>query len=117
MAAKTDRELSVDTAITHVLDAERDALAQVEACEEQADEIIRKARQTIRGMVRRTDERISSLHAGCARRNLELIAELEDAALVDESQPNRGDGTDDCLAAVVADVARRLTTREPDGVD
>jgi hypothetical protein len=117
MANETDKRLSVDTAITLVLNAERDALAQIDACEKQADDIIREARHTIRGMVRRTDERISRLHAGCARRNRDLIAELEGAAGAGQAPPGQDDGWEERLAAAVADAARRLTTLEPGGVD
>jgi hypothetical protein len=117
MAKDTDNELSVDTAISLVLDAEQDALAQIEKCEARADEVMRETRQVIRAMVRRTEERISRLHSGCARRNQELIAELENAALEDVSQPYRDDGSGDRLLAAVEAAARRLTTLEPDGVD
>lgn len=117
MAAETDNTLSVDTAIKLVLDAEQDALADIEQCEERADQVMRETRQVIRGMIRRTEERIRRLHSGCARRNRELIAALEEAALADESQPDGDDGPEDRLDAAVAAAARRLTTLEPDGVD
>jgi vacuolar-type H+-ATPase subunit H len=117
MAAETDNELSVDTAISLVLEAERDALAEIEQCEERADQIMRETRQVIRAMVRRTEERISRLHAGCATRNRELIAELEHAALAGESQPDSAASSEDRLVAAVDAAARRLTTLEPDGVD
>ena len=117
MAKDTDNELSVDTAISLVLDAEQEALAQIEQCEARADQVMRETRQVIRAMVRRTEERMSRLHSGCARRNRELIAALEDAALADESRPDGDDGSEERLLAAVEDAVRRLTTLEPDGVD
>jgi vacuolar-type H+-ATPase subunit H len=117
MAEEMDESISVDTAIKLVLDAERDALAQIEACEKQADEIIRQARQVIRGMVRRTDQRIGQLHANCEQRNRELIAELELAARADESRPIQKDASQNRLVAAIAELARRLTTPETGSVD
>ena len=117
MAAETDKSQSVDTAITLVLDAEQNALADIEQCEERADQVMRETRQVIRAMVRRTEERIRRLHSGCVRRNRELIDGLEDAALADESQPDGDDDPADRLDAAIATAARRLTTLEPDGVD
>ena len=117
MAAEMDKPVSVDSAITLVLDAERDALSQIEACEERADDIIRQARQVIRGMVRRTDQRIGQLHANCEQRNRELIAELETAAMADETRPVQIDALQNRVVAVIADLAQRLTTPETGGVD
>ena len=117
MAKDTDNELSVDTAMSLVLRAEQDALAGIEQCEARADQVMRETRQVIRRMVRRAEERMSRLHAGCARRNRELIAELETAAFADESQPERDDSSEERLLAAVEAAARRLTTLEPEGVD
>ena len=66
MNAETDKVLSVDSAIALVLAAEQDALADMDLCEQRADRIMSETRQVIRGMVRRTEERISRLHSGCA---------------------------------------------------
>ena len=113
----TENSLSVDSAIALVLDAEQDALAKIEQCEQRADRIMSETRQAIRGMVRRTEERISRLHTGCAERNRQLVAELEAAALADDSEPDRGHGSRERLAAAVAAAACRLTTLEKVGVD
>jgi vacuolar-type H+-ATPase subunit H len=117
MAAETDKDQSVDTAISLVLEAEQEARARIAACEEQADRILRDARESIRGAVRSTEERISRLHTGCARRNRELIAELESRAFAEEAEQDRGNAADRRLIAAVDAAARRLTTREPGGVD
>jgi signal transduction histidine kinase len=115
--AGTDKDLSVDSAIALVLAAEQDALAKIKQCEQQADRIMSETRQAIRGMVRRTEERISRLHSGCAERNRQLVAELEATALADDSEPDREHGFEERLAAAVEEAARCLTTLENDGVD
>jgi vacuolar-type H+-ATPase subunit H len=115
--AKIDSNLSVDSAIALVLAAEQDALATIEQCEQRADRIMSETRQVIRGMVRRTEDRISRLHSGCAERNRQLVAELEATALAEHSEPDRDHGFEERLAAAVDDAARRLTTLENDGVD
>ena len=117
MDAETDKVLSVDSAIALVLAAEQDALADIELCEQRADRIMSETRQVIRGMVRRTEERISRLHSGCAERNRQLVAELEAAALAEDSAADREHGSEERLAAAVDAAARRLTTLENDGVD
>ena len=117
MDAETDNDLSVDSAITLVLDAEQDALANIKHCEQTADRIMSETRKVIRGMVRRTEERIGRLHSGCAERNRQLVAELEAAAQAADSRPDPKHGSEERLAAAVAAAARRLTTLEHDGVD
>ncbi len=115
--AETDNDLSVDSAIALVLAAEQDALAKIEQCEQRADRIMSETRQAIRGMVRRSEDRISHLHSGCAERNRQLVAELEAIGLADASSPDRAHDSQERLAAAVAAAARRLTTLENDGVD
>ena len=117
MNAETDKVLSVDSAIALVLAAEQDALAGIEHCEQRADRIMSETRQVIRGMVRRTEERISHLHSGCAERNRQLVAEMEATALAEDSDADREHGSEERLAAAVDAAARRLTTLEIDGVD
>ena len=117
MSAETDRQQSVDKAISTVLDAEQEALARVRECEARADEIIRNAREAVRGMLRDTDRRISRLHVNCERRNRELIEELECAGAADASLEAECSGGDEFVSAAVEATARYLTTPEPNGVD
>ena len=117
MDAGTDNELSVDSAIALVLAVEQDALADIQLCEQRADRIMSETRQVIHAMVRRTEERISGLHSGCAERNRQLVAELEATALAEDSEPGRDRGFEERLAVAVVAAARRLTTLENDGVD
>ena len=117
MDAATDKDLSVDSAIALVLAAEQDALANIRLCEQRADQIMSETRQVTHAMVRRTEERVSRLHLGCAERNRQLVAELEETALAEDSEPDREHGSEERLAAAVNAAARRLTTLENDGVD
>ena len=117
MDAKTDNDLSVDSAIALVLAAEQDALAMIEESEQRADRIMSETRQVIRDMVRRTEDRISRLHSGCAERNRQLVAELEATAVAEHAEPDRDHGFEKRLTAAVDDAACLLTTLENDGVD
>lgn len=117
MDVEFDNDLSVDSAIALVLDAEQDALATIEQSERQADRIMSETRQVIRGMVRRTEERIGRLHSGCAERNRQLVAELEATAPAEASAPDREQGSAERLAAAAVAAARRLTTLRNDSVD
>jgi ethanolamine ammonia-lyase small subunit len=76
MRAETDSYRSVEEAIACVLDAERDALRQVSACERRADRDLQNTRQTVRVLARQTQARIARLHAGCMQRTRELVAEM-----------------------------------------
>jgi vacuolar-type H+-ATPase subunit H len=115
MSTETDRHTSVEAAISEVLAAERDALAQIAACEDRAGQIMRNARRAVRAMVRRTQDRISRLHAGCAEKTRELVATMEQEASLDAARalPENDDAKE--LAEAVASVARELT--EPDSPD
>ena len=109
MRAKTDERLSVEMAMSRVLSAERDALAQIAACQSRADETLQFTRKKIRAMVRRTQQRLVRLHAACEKRNHELVSSMEkDAAAASDSSPG-GHGKDALLEAVRV-VAAGLTT-------
>lgn len=114
MSTGTDRHTSVETAISRVLAAERQALAEIAACEDRAEQLRRDARTAVRGMVRRTQDRISRLHAGCAARTAELVATLERDADSHTSLPGEERESDLLIAAIRA-VAGVLT--EPDDAD
>ena len=68
MSAKTDNRLSIEKAMSRVLSAEADALAQIVACQSRADGTLLATRKKVRAMVRRTQQRLSRLHAGCDER-------------------------------------------------
>lgn len=117
MSTESDRQLSVATAMSEVLGAERDALAQIAACEQRADEILRDARKAVRAIVRRTQKRISRLHAGCTERTRDLVAKMELELTVDAERSVPGDGERDMLRKAVSAVARELTERDASDVD
>lgn len=114
MRAKTDERLSVEMAMSRVLSAERDALAQIAACQSRADETLQLTRKKVRAMVRRTQQRITRLHAGCEQRTRELVTRMEQEAAAGAECPAREAGKD-TLTEAVRVVAAWLTT--PDSPD
>lgn len=114
MRAKTDETLSVEKAMSRVLSAEKDALAQIAACQSRADETLQSTREKIRAMVRRTQQRLIGLHAACDQRTHELVSHMEkEAAAGDEHSPR--DHGEEALREAVRIVAAELTT--PDSSD
>ena len=109
MSARTDEKLSVEKAMSRVLSAERDALLQIVACQSRADETLQATRKKVRALVRRTQQRISRLHAGCDERTRELVARMEQDAATGADYPARENGKDTLMEAVRV-VARELTT-------
>jgi ElaB/YqjD/DUF883 family membrane-anchored ribosome-binding protein len=109
MSAKTDEMLSVEKAMSRVLSAERDALAQIVACQSRADETLQATRKKVRALVRRTQQRISRLHAGCEERTRELVSCMEQDAAAVVEHPGRDSGKDTLMEAVRV-VAAELTT-------
>ena len=109
MSAKTDTTVSVEKAMSRVLSAESDALAQIAACQSRADETLQSTRKKIRAMVRRTQQRIVRLHAACEKRTHELVSSMEQEAATGDDYPTRDNGKDTLLEAVRA-VAAELTT-------
>ncbi len=109
MSAKTDEKLSVEKAMSRVLSAEKDALAQIVACQSRADETLRATRKKVRALLRRTQQRISRLHAGCEARTRELVSSMEQEAAAAAGYPAREDGEDTLMEAVRV-VAAELTT-------
>ncbi len=114
MSAKTDDTMSVEKAMSRVLSAESDALAQIAACQSRADETLQSTRKKIRAMVRRTQQRIVRLHAACEKRTHELVSSMEQEVATGDEYPARDNGQDTLLEAVRA-VAAELTT--PDSSD
>ena len=109
MSAKTDEKLSVEKAMSRVLSAETDALAQIVACQSRADETLRATRKKVRAMVRRTQQRITRLHAGCEEHTRELVSRMEREAATGAGYPARENGNDTLMDAVRV-VAAELTT-------
>ena len=103
---------SVGSAITRVLRAEHEALAAIAACESDAKEIQRQARQAARAVLRRTRERVSGLHAACVARTRELIDEIERDAGEYSASAVPADGERRLLDSAIHALARELTTRD-----
>lgn len=115
MSAATDLHTSVEEAMARVLEAERNALAEIAACEGRADARHREARETVRAMVRHTRERIVRMHTGCGNRTRELVRDLErEARVADRALPENIET--ELLSEAVRVVASELTTPEPSDV-
>lgn len=101
----------VRSAIDEVLGAEQEALAEIASSQSRADEILRDARQGARAVLRRNQERLSRLHAGCAARTRELVDDIEreagsyDACAVPEDDERA------ILDNAIRALAAELTTR------
>ena len=109
MSARTDETLSVEKAMSRVLSAESDALAQIAACQSRADETLQSTRKKVRAMLRRTQQRIVRLHSGCDERTQALVSRMEREAATGDDYPAPDNGQDILLEAVRA-VAAELTT-------
>ena len=103
---------SVESAITRVLRAEQEALAAIAACESEAQEIQREARQAARSILRRTRARVSRLHAACAARTRELIDEIEHGGTNYLACAVPDDGERRLLEAAIRSLASELTSRD-----
>jgi hypothetical protein len=111
MSAKTDETMSVEKAMSRVLSAESEALAQITACQSRADETLQATRKKLRAMVRRTQRRIVRLHAGCEEYTRDLVSRMEREAVTGAEHPVRENG-DDTLMEAVRVVAAELTTTD-----
>jgi len=107
-----DNHRSAESAVTRVLAAEQEALEAMAACRKQAESTLDEARAAVRRLVRHTQERISRLHADCAARTRELVAEIERDTDTGGEQAPRGEPDDDRLHDAVRAVARQLTERD-----
>ena len=111
MSSKTDKGMSVDTAMSKVLAAERDAVDQLAASERRARDIMREARESVRALVRHHTARISRLHAACASKTTELVGRLEKAAAEQDVESCSTPDGQRRLSNAVAEVARELTEK------
>ncbi len=111
MSPKTDRGMSVDTAMSRVLAAERDAVDRLAASERDAHDIVREAREFVRALVRRHHARLSRLHADCAATTSELVDRLEAAAADRDAESRSSADGQRQLEKAVARVARELTEK------
>lgn len=103
--------MSVETAMSRVLEAEKEAVAQLATSERRANEIVSEAREFVRALIRRHEARLSRLHADCALKTSELVALLEKDAAAQDQEPRSGDNGKRLLEQAVAGVARELTEK------
>lgn len=111
MRPKTDNGMSVDTAMSRVLAAERDAVDRLAASERRAHVIVSEAREYVRALVRGHHVRLSRLHAASAAKTSELVSQLEDAAAERDVVSHPAADRQRRLAEAVRQVARELTEK------
>ncbi|WP_127477975.1 hypothetical protein [Sulfurivermis fontis] len=104
-----EQQNSTEEAMNRVLEAERAALAAIAECTTRAANLIEAAQQQARRIHRRTDSRISQVHAHCALalgRQVELLLQQE-AENASATVPDAV--IQEVLAAAVERLAQSLT--------
>lgn len=115
MDGSSDYAGTPEAGIAEVLGAEKQALADIAACEERAEETLAEARRDVRATLRRTQERLARLHAGCAAKTREIIGDIEREAGSYEFCDLPEDGERLLVDKVVRAVAAELTSLKRDG--
>lgn len=97
-----------------VLEAERGAQAELDACRRDADAIMAQARETSRYIQHRTQERITRLHQACEEKTADRIEALRRRA-IGASADSGADSPDEVMIReAAARLAARLTGSEDD---
>jgi nucleotide-binding universal stress UspA family protein len=99
-------------AINLLLEAERQARDAIRRCEQEAAELLNRAREHARRVADRTDARISALHIRCDLEIAQRVAELRAAARQIPRESALDRATAQRLTAAVETLARRLTYTE-----
>jgi hypothetical protein len=108
-----DKELATSAdAMNTVLQAEQRALEAVKDCERQAAGIIGVAQQQARAITERTNQRITNVHAHCARVTGERIETMLKEDIKKADQAIRLEEGASALVTAVDRVAARLTGEE-----
>lgn len=115
MDGSSDYAGTPESGITEVLGAEKQALADISACEEQAEVTLANARRDVRAILRRTQDRLARLHAGCAAKTREIISDIEREAGTYDVCDLPEDGERLLVEEVVRSVAAELTSLQHDG--
>jgi len=95
----------VAEAMNRVLAAERDALAEIEACRTQAEKTLESARREARGILERAERIARDIHARTGR-----LAEARARQLRERwAREHHAPGTSETLAAAVRRLGARMT--------
>lgn len=108
MSAQLDGLLSVDTAITRVLEAEQTARAQVRQCAAEAEQIRQAGRDAAHRIAERAAERVAAVHRLVDAAIRARIAELNRQRDALKSPPDRIAGEPERLAQALERLAAEL---------
>jgi regulator of protease activity HflC (stomatin/prohibitin superfamily) len=95
----------VAAAMNRVLTAERDALAELEACRSEADRTLEAARREARTVLERAERIARDIHGRTERLAAARAKRLSEAAAQEDARPAAGDP----LAAALERLAARMT--------
>ena len=103
------------SAITRVLNAEREARKAIDDCAAEAEARLARARSRARAIVRTTQQRIGRMHQACKVDTERRVRDLEAASAREGVSGLRAATARNLLREAAADAARRLTTHaEPE---
>ena len=95
----------VATAMNRVLEAEREALAELEACRSEADRTLEAARREARAVLERAERIARDIHGRTERLAAARAKRLTEAAAQEDARPAAADP----LAAALERLAARMT--------
>lgn len=98
-----------DDAMNRALEAERQALETIEACEREAAKRIDSAHQQARLLIERSDRRIRHIHLHCVRATADLIDAMVNEDARKAEQEDRPESRAKSLERAVDRLAARLT--------
>lgn len=101
---------SAEAAMNEVLAAEQAAEEVIDACQQEARASLYEAAQQARHIAGRTNERIATIQQRTRQQLQQYLRNAERAALVAEQVRDREDPRIAVVAAVVDELAARLTT-------
>lgn len=107
-----DRSETVHRAMDHVLEAENEARASLEACRQEAGRILAEARRRARKLTDRTHRRIAAVRRSCATRTREEITAIRRHAEEERGDTRRVARDSELITAATHTVAERLTTND-----
>jgi len=95
----------VATAMNRVLEAEREALAELEACRAAADRTLEAARREARAILDRAERMSREIHSRTERLAAARALRISEAAAQEDARPRAAD----TLAAALERLAARMT--------
>ena len=104
-----EKDMTADSAMNVVLQAEHTARQRVDQCRNEADVLLQQAQQTAHKIAQRVDDRITRIHQRCHRVIADQVKQIKSAQQqnIQDSDKNQPDLA--AVDAVVDEIVRRLT--------